>query len=389
MARVRGGVQIQRSPFVRGRGWARFALLGVGLLVLCASGCTNPTFAEPDAQADDEDAQVEESDTHEVGQSEEDSGLGSDDAAPPSVMDAGGGGTSPELDAASRTANDAATQGDVVMADDHDDSIADAGADAGALPSWALPLIGKYAKRSVTFSYDTGGILEPLNTRNVEHSILTISQRGDKLALSIELCAFRVVGTDSSTFYFKNPGGMPKLTGNILLGAPNTFSSERMVHSLGFDPARGASCGASGKRTRYPDQTWSSAMCDCSPSPLPDSLDDCRVIDGDSDSRPGVTGRGNFISASLSDVVMTFQYALTFSDGQIKEDKTHELRELRTQTQSCLNFNADACSFGNNTLCATGGTTKLLPREDATCANFPEADFGALPNLPSPVNDCR
>lgn len=395
MAKVRVGVRGQRSPALFGRARARF----ISLLLACfaplavgGSGCTQPTFASGDANVDRGDTEVDEDDARDAAPSDEaDTGPSpdDDDAGLPSMMDTGVGLSPSSLDGGA-LAGDARTQADAMNSTEDAGPNPGVGTDGGAgspLPSWALPLIGKYAKRSVTFSYDANGF-SILNTRNVEYSILTISQRGEELAISIELCAFRANGTDSSIFYIKNPAGMPKLTGRIVLGAPNTFSSERMVHTLGFDPGR-ATCGAGGKLTRYADQSWSAPMCECLGSPLPDSLNDCRVIDGDSDSRPGITGRGNFVSASLSDVVMTFQYAVTFVEGQVKTDQTHELREVRTQSQACLNPDSDACNFGNNTLCSMGATTKLLHREDATCANFPEGDFDALPPLPSTVRDCR
>jgi hypothetical protein len=363
-------------------------------LALASSACTDPTFVDEGA---DRDARVDEQiDEEQNAAPSEPEGATPDqgkDAAPSTMMDAGAEPTSGLLDGASVSMDDASSELDALDSGEDAARGADGGAEVeagAALPSWALPLIGTYAKRSVTFSYDDASIAwGPINTRNVEYSILTISQRGDELELSIELCAFRVLGTDTSEFYFKNPAGMPKLSGHIMLGAAGTFSSERMVQPLGFDPARGSSCGVSGRRTRYADQSWSSAMCECRASTLPDSLNDCRVIDGDSDGRPGITGRGGFISASPTDVVLAFQYALTLADGKIKADKAHELRELRTQSQECLNASADQCNFGNNTLCATGSTTKLLHREGVSCANFPEDEFGALPALPATPNDCR
>lgn len=393
MARLRAGLRALRNPILRARGRVHFDLplaAVLAQLMFAPLGCTTPRFVNDEA---DRDAQDDDNggpdDAH--GEPEDAGADHESDAGPPADGDAGADLSTSMLDGAV-PANDAAPQADATSGDPDAGQRLEAGA-GSTLPSWALPLIGTYAKRSVTFSYDDASIaiFGAINTRNVEYSILTISQRGNELELSLEMCAFRVVGSDSSEFYFKNPAGMPKLTGRIVLGAPNSFSSERMVQSLGFDPARGTSCGASGRRTKYPDQTWSSAMCECRASPLPDSLNDCRVIDGDSDARPGITGRGGFTSASPTDVVLAFQYALTFSDGQVRPDQAHELHELRTQSQECLNdslTSGDGCNFGNNTLCPDG-TTKLLHREGVTCANFPEDAFEPLPGLPSPVKDCR
>jgi hypothetical protein len=57
--------------------------------------------------------------------------------------------------------------------------------------------------------------------------------------------------------------------------------------------------------------------------------------------------------------------------------------------QECINASIDYCGFGNNTLCPGESTTKLIHREGVTCASLTEAEFGALPALPSPARDCR
>jgi hypothetical protein len=360
-------------------------------LMLPAQGCTAPDFADDD----DRDGTIEESEAHDAAPGElEDAKarVGSDAAAEES--DAGNDTAAGMLDGSTSPATDAASSDVVTVANDAAQGT-DPGSDASVastLPSWALPLIGTYAKRSVTLSYDDGPLVlgyPAINTRNVELSVLTISQRGNELEASQQLCAFEVVATDGTRFYLKNPAGVPKLTGSIRLAAPDTFSSDTMVQNLGFDPERGSSCGTSGRRMRYPDQTWSSAMCECRASALPDGLNDCRVVDGDSDSRAGITGRGQFLSSAFSDVLFVFQYSTTFVDGQIKADRAHELKERRTMGQECVNASIDYCGFGNNTLCPGESTTKLIHQEVVTCASLSEAEFGALPPFPSPVRDCR
>jgi hypothetical protein len=259
------------------------------------------------------------------------------------------------------------------------------------LPAWALPLVGTYGKRSETFSYDDASN-PAINTRNVEVTLVKIAQNGSELEFRSQLCSYVVSikgAQGTPPLIFKNPAGIPPLTGRLKLGTTNTFSSEPMLQHLGFDPARGTSCSA-GRRTKFEDQSWvTAATCECYPTTVPEHVDDCRVIDGDGDGKPGITTRGpSPLGTTVFDYALAFDYSITIVDGQIKGNQLHELREIRAQEPSCINAINDGCGVGNNQLCP-GGATRLIHLDDqATCATLNTGDFG--PSEPFPGEpDCR
>jgi hypothetical protein len=276
-------------------------------------------------------------------------------------------------------------------------SAAEAGADpivepvAGGLPAWAQPLLGTYAKRSTDFSYDDNPS-PPINTRNVEHSIVKVVQNGSVLEWTSQLCSYAVSikgSPGTPPLNLPNTAGMPPLKGHLTLGAPGSFSAAPMLQHLGFDPARGT-CDTSNRRTKFDDQTWiSGATCTCYATSVPEHVDDCRVIDGDADGKPGIIARGpSPLGTTISNYAMVFDYSVTISDGTIKPDRAHELHEVRAQQPGCINTAVDGCSFGNNQLCP-GVTTRLLPVDDAvTCATLNTGDFGPAESFPVEAN-CR
>jgi hypothetical protein len=262
----------------------------------------------------------------------------------------------------------------------------------GALPAWALPLVGTYAVRSVTFSYDDAA-LPAINTRNVDHSLLTISRSGEELLVTRQLCSYAVSvkgGQGTPPLSFTNAARTPPLKGRIVLGAPNTFSTAPMLQHLGFDPTRASCEMGSNRRTKFGDQTWYTATtCVCYATSVPEHVDDCRVIDGDGDGKPGLTAHGpSPLGTTEANYLMVFDYSLTLLDGQVDPSRMHTLRELRAQAPSCISAATDGCSIGNNQLCP-GGATKLLPvDEGTTCATLNMGDFGPPEQFPVEI-DCR
>jgi hypothetical protein len=364
---------------------------------LASQACTEPTFSDAGAAPEPAESDATDGDAPERDGTEGDGGSpeldgttsagGAMDSALGEATDAAGSDAAVSLpalmDATSLAESGAAS--DATLDGPSGPAVADAG-----LPAWAEPLIGSYARRSVTFSYDELLKPRPGNTRNVEYSILTIAKRDAELELSIQLCEYNVSveGSATAPLFFKHPSRIPPLKGKIVLGASSTFESEPMVHHLGFDPARGSTCGASGRRERYPEQSWiTGSTCQCLSSVMPGSINDCRVTDTDADGLPGLTLRNDLGTLAL-DVSIAFDYSLTFREGQVKANRRHELREVRMQTAACINAAVDACDLGYNELCP-GGSTRLLPLPgEATCADLKPGDFGPLDGFPATV-DCR
>lgn len=264
--------------------------------------------------------------------------------------------------------------------------------DTSGLPGWARPLLGTYIKRSTDFSYDDNPT-PPINTRNVELSVVRVTENGGQLEWTSQLCSYVVTikgQPNTPPLSFPNATDTPPLKGRLILSEPGTFSSAPMLQHLGFDPQRGTGCDAGNRRPKFVDQTWiSGATCTCYATSVPEHVDDCRVIDGDGDGKAGVVARGpSPLGTSVSTYAMVFDYAVTIRDGKVKPDRTHELREVRAQQPACINRAVDNCSIGNNQLCP-GSTTRLLPVDDAvTCATLNMGDFGPAELFPVETN-CR
>jgi hypothetical protein len=179
------------------------------------------------------------------------------------------------------------------------------------------------------------------------------------------------------------------MQGRVVLSANHTFSTEPILQHLGFEPARNA-CAMGTRRPKYEDQTWlTAATCVCYVTSTPEHVDDCRVIDGDADGKPGVTAHGpSPLGTTESDYAMVFDHSVTILDGQVKANRAHELHEVRAQEAACINTVVDGCSIGHNELCP-GSWTQLIPVDDqATCADLDLGAFG--PPEPYPVEvDCR
>jgi hypothetical protein len=264
--------------------------------------------------------------------------------------------------------------------------------DDGGLPAWARPLLGTYVKRSTDFSYDDDSS-PPINTRNVEHAVVKVVDNGGVLEWISQLCSYVVSikgSPGTAPLSLLNTAGMPPLKGRLVLAEAGAFSSAPMLQHLGFDPARGTGCDTGNRRPRFDDQTWiSGATCTCYATSLPEHLDDCRVIDGDGDGKPGIIARGpSPLGTTVSNYAMVFDYSVAIHDGKVKPDRTHELREVRAQQPACINRAVDNCSFGNNQLCP-GSTTRLLPVDDTvSCATLNMGDFGPAEPFPVETN-CR
>jgi hypothetical protein len=364
-------------------------VLGLACFALGAEACTDPSFPDDlhDASVAETDGGDDAPDGGDAPSSRLDAALGGDDGAQRGAEE--DASPAPQQDGASPS--DAGAAGEAGQATPAD---AEAGAPAAsALPTWAKDLPGTYAKRSVTFSYDESLGTAGGNTRNVEHSIITITENGDELEVSMQLCDFTVELESSSSppVSFKHVSAVAPVVGHIVLEPPNGFSSEPMLLHLGFEPTRGNSCGASGRRDKFEEQSWiTGPSCTCSASALPTGINDCRLTDSDGDGKPAVTARGQYLplTTMLSDIVLVFDISVTFVEGRVATNGRHDLHEVRAQAASCVNASVDYCNVGNNELCPAGFARLIPLTEGATCAELDRGAFGPPDGFPVDV-DCR
>jgi hypothetical protein len=251
------------------------------------------------------------------------------------------------------------------------------------VPSWAKPLLGRFAKRSVFFAYDVAG---SIITVTVDVSLIDISASANgQLELTGQPCAFRVYWSDGGASYtLLKPQALPPFHMWLSLGQAPHFSSDTASLYMGYDPSRQSRCTGSASADKFEDQSWlTTGRCACTTAPevLPTEANDCRVTDPERDGRPGVTLDGAGFAFDINAALNT---TLKFTDGEVRVDGEHVLREQRTRNVACLG----SCFSMNESLCP-GGETQLRPLPaNATCAEaLAKVDPLAYP--PVPTKDCR
>ena len=251
------------------------------------------------------------------------------------------------------------------------------------VPTWAKPLLGRFVKRSVYFAYDTGG---PVITVTIDVSLLDISASSSgQLELSGQQCGYRVYWSDGGASYtLVKPQGLPRFHMWLSLGQAPHFTSDTAPLYMGYDPTRQSRCTGSAYADKFPDQTWlTTGRCACTGAPevMPTESNDCRVTDPDSDGKPGVALDGAGLAPDITGAINT---TTKITDGEVRADGEHLLREQHTRNVACLG----SCFSMNDQLCP-GGETQIRPLPaSATCAEA-LAKVDPLPYPPFPTKDCR
>jgi hypothetical protein len=163
---------------------------------------------------------------------------------------------------------------------------------ASSMPSWATPLLGRYAARSYAFSQDKAGSLN----RAREYVLVDIVEleQGSANAhveLQLQLCDSFVEGT-AGEIAVVSPLKTVRRDNRVLFG-DHSWTTQAAAATDGYVRALPARCeGHAGTLVgKDPAQTWiAGAQCRCPSSfeAVP-TLDDCRIVDSDDDGNPGAT----------------------------------------------------------------------------------------------------
>jgi hypothetical protein len=312
------------------------------------------------------------------------------------AVDAGGGSISDanasfdagatHVDAASASAGDANRGSDANKLDAGDNlpgphSDASVMAAVDALPSWAKPLLGRYAKRSIIYAYD-----DPIQTVTVEATLIDIAANAaGEIKLSSKLCKYAVHwSTGAASLVLDKPEALPPVELRIALGEAPHFSSDTAMQAMGFEPSRQSRCTSSGAHVmKFDDQKWLTSTCTCASAPevLPTDPSDCRVADQDGDGRAGVLFLGSGIAI---DATLTINTSLKISAGEVRVDREHVLTEQRTRNEWCFS----GCS-NTDILCPNRDTlVRPLDMPNPSCADA----LAAVDPIPVPIlaeRDCR
>jgi hypothetical protein len=341
---------------------------------LIAVGCTEPTAPEPSPDGGSADSGTELPGA--VGTD----GRG-DGSTGPLVSGPFGVGADAQAEIGATPAVDAGGTSSVTGPDGMPTSTqpeAGMSATGAAIPAWARPLNGTYAKRAVTFNYDAA--INRL-TRSYEVTLVAVEKdEAGSLWFTTKLCALVAdwpqdldgFGTEMT---IADPSKVPAVKQRITLGSEPNFTADPAARQLGFDPAgqtrcRGLAAGA--KADRSPEQVWiTSGKCDCAANPaLPPTIStDCRVTDTDADRQPGIRvshTRGALAGSSLN---MVFDSALSKIVGTVRSDRRHELHETGMGTPGCFTDLPEICSAGAPVHCGPP-SVQLIPLDgESSCDN--------------------
>lgn len=235
-------------------------------------GCSEPSYSRPDAQAGDDSAM-----------------LGHDGSVPKAD------GSAPPADARADVVPDAGEE--LIPLKDAGvptETAPDGGQVelASSIPSWATPLLGRYAARTYSFAQDDFAAL----TRVREFTLIDIVEleKGSASAhveLQLHLCDSFAEGTAGNIVV--NRPDLTSVRNHRVLFGDQSWATQAAATTDGFTRQLPQRCqGKAGTMVdKDPAQSWiagSKCRCPASFDAVP-TKDDCRVIDQDQDGNVGST----------------------------------------------------------------------------------------------------
>jgi hypothetical protein len=193
------------------------------------------------------------------------------------------------------------------------------------LPTWAAPLLGRYAVRAFTFKQDD----LPTVTRAEDVFLAEFSfdaQAG--LTLRTKLCQSSAQN-DLATLRLVAPSQVPERVDSVTLSDfEKRWSSQGTLLSIGYsqDPPDVCAGKAGQSVPKRAGQTWiEGSSCRCPLDGEEPLADDCRVLDPDSDDKPGFSFAFRSVAPPLGDATV---YAVSestthFVNGQVSMKGSH------------------------------------------------------------------
>lgn len=238
------------------------------------------------------------------------------------------------------------------------------------LPSWAGPLLGRYAARTHAFAVHQNG------TMMFGHQLALVDfvQVGNGVEMRSRVCD-QVAGSRAGTVTLKTPEAYPEVRREVSY-ANGRFSTSPNPLPTGFLREGVSECrGREGQYVaKRPEQRWiagSSCRCPRNQYDVP-RADDCRMTDPDGDGNPGLAyGRGNpFLGGSFE--VSSHMVTVTRShllNGLIDPNGNHQAQ-----------YRSDEMAY--EIQCASGPCPEPRPADPCT-PNYNATKFVRLGAAPS------
>lgn len=186
------------------------------------------------------------------------------------------------------------------------------------LPDWALPLLGSYATQAFSFSKDKLGTVSMAE----ELSLVQIVRVGEGAELRTRLCSM-VASSTVDVLRIVNPSGLAEVTRKLEFDDAGHWASAGVPFGYGYEREVPAACIGREDQfiARRDHQVWltdGTCRCPTSADAAP-RIDDCRVLDPDHDTKPGITyldkGQpgallGSFIDSSVYAVYVSRSHAV-------------------------------------------------------------------------------
>lgn len=193
---------------------------------------------------------------------------------------------------------------------------------ATELPTWARPLIGRYAMRIDSFT----GTAIGLTTTNEAISIAEFTMENGELMFTEHSCSqtSKALGVNLA---LRSPEAYPLVRRKVTLEDGSRWRTDDEPIAVGYDRDGIAACagkiGQSIPKRSY--QTWiRGSECRCRDPEAAPLLDDCRVTDPDQDGFPGVAFKWGGSSATDSWVSHTAIVARNhFLRGRVDPNGSH------------------------------------------------------------------
>lgn len=217
--------------------------------------------------------------------------------------------------------------------------------------TWAEPLLGRYALRADTFWLNQNFVV-----RNIEISLAEFVKEQEKIVLRVEICD-RITKWQQFTIDQTSRLLHPEALGPRELEVAYDGEHWKTVpksYYVGFQSEPLVPCEVGEIVSSHETQTWlRDGSCRCySNEYLPQSPDDCRVVDHDNDGFPGVT-------LEVTGTVQNMCYTTTirsdrYVKGTIDPSGNHHAFEAQDSPGSlltCLDPNPLRCSIGETVVC--------------------------------------
>lgn len=262
------------------------------------------------------------------------------------------------------------------------------------LPTWAQPLLGRYATRAFTFAQDDFPTVT--RSQDVYLAEFTLDAATGRVTLRSKLCQSVAQNTLGSTLRLVDATHVPERVEQVVLNELEPrFSTDGPPGTVGYTKEPPSMCTDKLNQSvpKAPVQTWIAGdTCRCLRAEAAPLLNDCRVLDPDGDNKPGFTFLLHAPPLGDAQIYAASESATHYVNGQISADgKRLDANVLPGERPFQLDCAPSGCRDIAKlaTYCPTSFNPARFVRVDATATC--QTIVGDLPTLfpepPPPLVD--